>query len=139
MVGIYVNAIFVSEVDRGGACSALLSAVHADVLLERTGPRTFTLAPQGTTFLEGPFEYLARAAWHPMAVGDERPICGARVRVVALEAGLPSRIEVTADADLDDPSGGWLAWQAGALRRVEFPPVGGTTAIAWTAGPMGMF
>jgi hypothetical protein len=139
MANMYVNASLAFEVDRGGACAAPTSAVHADVLLERTGPRTFTLAPRGTTFLTGPFEYLARSAWHPMAVGDERRICGAVVRVVALDGGLPSRIEITDDADLDDPSAPWLAWQGRALQRVAFPPVGGTTVIRWTPGPMGMF
>ena len=33
---------------------------------------------------------------------------------------------------------GWAAWQHGALRRFEFPPVGGTSVIAWTPGPMGI-
>jgi hypothetical protein len=46
---------------------------------------------------------------------------------------------VTAVEDLDDPDGGWAAWQEGALRPFVFPPVGGTSVIAWTPGPMGIF
>jgi len=139
MVAMYAGALLASEVDRSATCGAWIGGVRADMLVERTGPRTFTLAPRGTTFLKGSFENLFRAAWHPLYLGYEQPVCGAVVRVVALDGGLPSRIEVTADADLDDPSGGWLAWQAGALRRFTFPSPGGTTVIVWTPGPMGLF
>jgi hypothetical protein len=138
MVGLYSDAVIASE---GGTatCSAWLAGVHADMAVERTGPRTFALAPRGTTFLNGAFEDLYRASWNPMSVGDERPICGAVVRVAALEDGMPSRIDVTADADLDDPSTPWLAWQDGSLRTFKFPPPGATSVIAWTPGPMGLF
>jgi hypothetical protein len=139
MVGMYPGAILAAETDRRAACGAWISGVQADVIVERTGPRSFTVAPKGTTFLKGAFEDLFRASWHPLAVGYEQPVCGAVVRVVALEGGLPSRIEVTADADLDAPSGGWVAWQSGALRPFAFPPIGSTTEIGWSPGPMGMF
>jgi len=60
------------------------------------------------------------------------------VRVLAVERGLPSRIELRADW-LDAPGVTLVTWQSGALRRFTPPAPGATTVVAWTPGPTGLF
>jgi hypothetical protein len=139
VIGLYAVATLRAVRQREPTCSAWLSGAKADVVVERTSARSFALSPRGRTFLEGAFESLLRPPSQPLAVGDERAICSAMVRVAALDGGLPSRIEVTADADLDDPAGAWMAWQDGALRTFAFPPVGESRVITWSPGPIGAF
>ena len=142
MVGLYATAIETSEASGTTAsrrCRGWLSAVRADMTITRTGDASFALEPRGTTFLRGPFESLYRAPWLPMQVGDERTVCGARVRVAAVEDGFPSCVDVESDVSLDSRSVAWLAWDAGAVKEFAFPPIGQSTTIAWTAGPSGIF
>jgi hypothetical protein len=91
------------------------------------------------TLLQGSFETLFRATWLPLEPGYEVSVCDTRVRVVSVEEGRPSRIEVTSRADLEGSDATWLVWESGELRRFVFPPVGGSRTVAWTAGPSGLF
>jgi hypothetical protein len=95
--------------------------------------------PEGTTFLRGAFENLYRAPWAPLSVGDEARTCEATVRVIAVEDGLPSQIEVIADRNLDEPAGGWVTWEGGKVHKLVFPAVGEVKRIPWSPGPSGLF
>lgn len=139
MASWYPQAVVASESTGPLACWSWLSGAQADVVLTRTGARSFTLEPRGTTFLRAGFETLERSPDLPFQAGDEVTTCGARVRVVSVDGGRPARIEVTSDGDLETPGTAWLAWDAGAMRRVAFPPPGGLVTIPWTPGPSGMF
>jgi hypothetical protein len=140
MASWYPQAVVASETSGPLGCWSWLSGARADVILTRTGRRSFTLEPRGTTFLRADFETLNRAPRRlPLKVGDEVTTCGVQVHVASVEDGRPTRIEVTSDADLEDPRTAWLAWQAGAMRRVAFPAPGESATIAWTPGPSGLF
>ncbi len=139
MAGLYAGAVMASETSQPLACGELLSAARADITITRTGNASFALAPRGTTLLRGSFEDLYRPPWLPLQVGDEVTGCDARVRVAAVEDGLPSRIEVTSDVSLDAPGVAWLVWDAGAMKRFVFPALGESVTIAWTPGPSGIF
>jgi hypothetical protein len=41
--------------------------------------------------------------------------------------------------NIDDPSVLFLAWNEGALRRVDLGEVGASRTIPWSAGPTGLF
>jgi hypothetical protein len=139
MASLYAGAVATSETSAPLGCRALLSSARADVTITRTGDASFALEPRGTTFLRGAFEDLYRAPWLRLQVGDEIVTCGVRVRVAAIEGGLPSRIEIESDLPLDSPGVAWLIWEAGALKEVTFPAVGRSTTVAWTPGPSGIF
>jgi hypothetical protein len=139
MASWYPQAVVAVETREPLACWSWLSGVAADLTLTRSGPASFVLEPRGTTFLRGPFETLDRSPRYPFRAGDEASTCGLRVRVLSVQDGRPSRIEVTSDADLDAPGTAWLAWQAGAMTRVAFPASGESTTIAWSPGPSGLF
>jgi hypothetical protein len=139
MVAMYAPAIL--AVDTGGRrqCWGWISGAPQDVTVARTGPAAFSLQLAHGGFLGSSFERLFRDARLTLAVGDTFPACGASVRIGAVEAGLPTRLDVTADADLDASPTPWLAWDAGQLRTVAFPPVGQRTTIRWAVGPSGIF
>jgi hypothetical protein len=139
MASWYPLAVLASGSSAPLPCWSWLSGVPADVTLTRTGPASFSIEPHGTTFLRAPFETLDRSphlAFHP---GDEVVTCGVKVRVAAVDGGLPSRVEVTGSADLDAPGTAWLAWQSGAMTKVTFPRTGESVTIPWSLGPSGMF
>ena len=92
----------------------------------------------GTTFLRGSFEAVYRDPSIAFHAGDEVTTCGARVRVLAVEGGLPSRIEAVI-ADFDAAEVAILAWQSGALTRFAPPAEGQSGVIAWSKGPSGFF
>jgi hypothetical protein len=83
-------------------------------LLERTGPRTFEVATQGCE-IEAP----------ALGAGDVVALDGMRITVLARGPLGPRRVAVELDRPLEDPSLRLLAWQAGRLRRVAPPPIGG--------------
>jgi hypothetical protein len=142
MASMYAPAIVASEADeasRARGCFVWLSGARADLTITRTGQASFALEPRGMTLLQGSFETLFRATWLPIEAGYEVSVCDARVRVVSVEKGRPSRIEVTSRADLEGNDATWLVWEAGELRRFVFPAVGASRTVAWTTGPSGVF
>jgi hypothetical protein len=120
-------------------CVTWLSGVRTDVTVTRTSARGIAIEPHGRTFLTGPFETLFRLSSEPLKVGDEATVCGAHVRVTALEQGRPSRIEVTHGRSLDAFGGAWIAWRNGRFERLALPAIGQSLAIPWSAGPSGIY
>jgi hypothetical protein len=138
MVSLYVPPVISASTDLPRTCWGWVSGSRQDVTLQRTGPSSFSLQGSGP-FLRGAFEALFRDPSVPLHVGETFPVCTATVRIGAMEDGLPSRLDIQADEDLDAPRTPWLAWVDGAVRAVPFPPVGKELTIRWSPGPMGMF
>jgi len=91
----------------------------------RTADDTLELSvPEGTMF-EDPTSQLFRSptlAFHP---GDSVRAPGVEIRVEAVQGWAPTRVRYRFDGSLDDPSRVFLMLEAGRLRRVVMPPVGG--------------
>jgi hypothetical protein len=106
--------------------------------IARTDDRTLTIAVEGGTLLEGAFETVVRSGAEPLHAGDVVPYGAATVRIVADEGGRPTRIAVTFDRPLDDPSIVLVAWQRGALRTIPPPAPGAEVVLSHEVGPMGI-
>jgi hypothetical protein len=139
MVAMYAPAMLAVEGYGRPDCWGWISGSPHDVTIARTASSSFSLRLAHGAFLRTSFEQLFRDPRLPFSVGDTFPICGASVRIASVEAGLPARLEVTADGDLDAPTTPWLAWDAGQLKSVVFPPVGQESTIHWAVGPSGAF
>jgi hypothetical protein len=120
-------------------CVTWLAGVRADVTVTRMSARAIAIEPSGRTFLTGPFETLFRGAGEPLKMGEEASVCGARVRVAAMDQGRPSRIEVTYGRLLDSNGGAWIAWRNGRFERLALPAIGQSVRIPWSAGPSGIY
>jgi hypothetical protein len=120
-------------------CWSWLDGAKADARITRVAPDVIAIEPLGTTLLHGAFETLYRPDSEPLRVGDTIDQCGARIRVVAMREGRPSRIELTTDAPLDGSDVAFVAWRDGAMRRLPLPPVGESVVIPWSPGPSGFF
>jgi hypothetical protein len=139
MANEYPAFILAADSSQFRACWGLLSAAPADLVVTRSGRSALTLEPSGTTFVRAAFETLYRAPTLGFHVGEEVVTCSVRVRVAKVQGGLPSRIAIESDADLDAPDTIWLAWRDGAMRRVTLPAIGEQTTIAWSPGPSGLY
>lgn len=92
--------------------------------LTRTGPQTFELEVVDGRMLETVFEQLMRASTLPVPVGMKVALDGVEVRVLGLDQGLPSRIELRFDSD--PALGGYTVaqWDEGTLSPLQLPALG---------------
>jgi hypothetical protein len=136
MVFMYPRGIL-AETDPGDLrCQGVLSAARAGHRVTRTGERTLAFEPIERPLLAGSFDTLFRDPRLPFAEGDTVQQCGATIRVAAVAGGLPTRLEVTFDAPLDDVA--VLVWTDRHLERLDPPVLGATEEIPWTPGPSGV-
>lgn len=117
---------------------SILSMAKRTHRIERTSDRSLTIATEDGTFFDGGFVDVYRSRNHPLPAGTVVDLKGATVRVLADQAGLPTRIELTLDVPFEDPSIALLAWQDSALRPVVLEQ-GKPVRIDWSPGPTGFF
>ncbi|HKY34979.1 MAG TPA: hypothetical protein VJN18_03465, partial [Polyangiaceae bacterium] len=139
MVTMYAGAALLTTTPTRLACWSILSGSKQAHELERSGTRELVLRPLEQPLLRGAFETLYRARREPLQVGDAAQSCGASFRVLATEQGLPTRVHITFDRPLDDPSIRILVWRNGRLVALQPPAIGASSHIAWSAGPLGLF
>jgi len=135
MVYIYPRGILADVAPGVVRCWSVWSAARAGHRVTRTGARTLVLEPLERTLLQDSFDELYRAPGRPFAVGDSAEQCGATIRVVAVRAGRPSRLEVELRRSLDDPEVLLLVWRDHQLVRFTPPRVGETVELPWSSGP----
>lgn len=139
MVFLYPRSILADIAPGTLRCWSVLSAARAGHRITRLDRHTLALEPVGRSLLDGSFDTLFRSSDQPFSVGDSVEQCGATIRVTAIEAGRPSRIEVRMRRSLDDPELGWVIWREHQLVRFALPEVGQTVDVAWSPGPSGVF
>lgn len=135
MVFLYPRAILADQVPGAVRCWSVLSAARSGHRITRTGERSLAIDALDRPLLDGSFDALYRGDDRPFAVGDTVEQCGATIRVAALRAGRPVRLEVALRRSLDDPELGWLVWRAHRLERLAMPRVGEAVELPWSAGP----
>jgi hypothetical protein len=135
MVFLYPRAILADVAPGAVRCWSVLSAARSGHRLTRTGERSLAIDALDRPLLDGSFDTLYRGDDRPFAIGDTVERCGATIRVAALRAGRPARLEVTLRRSLDDPELGWLVWRAHRLERLAMPRVGESVELPWSAGP----
>jgi hypothetical protein len=135
MVFLYPRAILADLSPGTVRCWSVLSAARSGHRLTRTGERSLAIDALDRPLLDGSFDTLYRGDDRPFAIGDTVEQCGATIRVAALRAGRPTRVEVTLRRSLDDPELGWLVWRAHRLERLAMPRVGESVELPWSAGP----
>ena len=135
MVSVYAMVTLQAEGATGLDCLARLTASRGDYRVTRLDGRTLALERVDGPMLRGPWEILYRSASLPMQAGDEVTVCGARVRVTAVEAGAPTRLEVRFGVPLDHPDLATVAWDGHKLALVRLEP-GETRLLPWMPGPM---
>jgi hypothetical protein len=135
MVFLYPRAILADQSPGAVRCWSVLSAARSAHRLTRTGERSLALDALDRPLLDGSFDTLYRSNDRPFAIGDTIEQCGATIRVAALRAGRPARLEITLRRSLDDPELGWLVWRAHRLERLAMPRVGEVVELPWSAGP----
>lgn len=97
--------------------------------LRRTGPDTLELRVLDGALFEHDFEWFYRARGHVVRAGASFSNRRMNVSVLEANAAGPTRVEFRFDRPPDDPSLHFMAWQNGALRRVEVPALGETLRL----------
>jgi hypothetical protein len=138
MVYVYPRSILADVAPGTVRCWSVWSAAHASHRVTRTGTRTLVIEPIERTMLDGSFDELYRAPGLPFAAGDTVQQCGATIRVAAVRAGRPARLEIELRRPLDDPEILLLVWSAHRLVRFTPPRIGETIEVPWSAGPSGV-
>ena len=136
MASLYVQFTLLAEGGHGFDCVARLTATPTDYRVTRVDGMTLALEPVGTPLLRSPWETLYRSRSLPVSLGDEVTVCGARVRVAAVDGGSPTRLEVHFGVPLDHPDLATVAWDGEKLAQVRLEP-GETRLLPWRRGPMG--
>lgn len=113
-----------------------LSMAKCDHEVTRLSADTLELSVKGGRMLDSSGEKLFRNPARRFQIGDVVPLRGAEVRVLAEQAGHPTRIAVRFDRPLDDPTLWFAVWRDGALRRVSIPEAGQVLPLPHTPGPM---
>jgi hypothetical protein len=138
MVYLYPRTILSDVAPHAVRCLSTLSAARSGHRLTRTGGHTFVLEPMERPLLDGSFDQLFRSSSRPFAVGDTAEQCGAKVRIAAVNRGLPTRLEVEMRSALDDEELALLVWQDRQLTRLRVPAIGGSIELPWSPGPTGV-
>ena len=131
-VFMYPRGVLAETAPGAVACWSVLSAAAASHRLTRTGERALALEPVERPLLDGSFDALFRAPDRPFAVGDTVDQCGATIRVAAVRAGLPTRLEIAYQRRLDDPKLAFLVWRDGHVERLAMPAIGETIELPWS-------
>jgi hypothetical protein len=126
-----------SEAARPAEVSLLTMTPH-DERVKRLDDDTLEIDVEGGALLEGALECVVRPPSDPLRAGDVVPFGTSTVRILADDAGRPTRISVTFDRSLDDPSMVLLVWQRGALRTLAPPAVGAEVRVPHERGPSGI-
>jgi len=136
-VFLYPRGILAQTAPGMVSCWSVLSAARASHRLTRIGERRLALEPIERPLLAGSFDTLFRAPDRAFSVGDTVEQCGATLRVSALRDGLPTRLEITFQRQLDDPKLAFLIWRDQELTRLALPALGETVELPWSPGPSG--
>jgi hypothetical protein len=138
MVFLYPRGIAADVAPGVVQCWSVLSAARSSHRVSRPSSHHLVIEALDRPLLDGSFDRLFRADDRPFAVGDETVQCGARIRVTAVRAGLPTRLEVTMRQSFDDPDVVMLVWRHHRLERFTPPPVGDSVELPWSPGPSGV-
>jgi hypothetical protein len=111
------------------ACWWTISAADCVHRYNRTGPDRLVLETVGGEMMTTWLESVVRSAKRPIREGDTVELRGLSIRVLEVGDRGPTRVELTFDRALDDPSLNFMTVVDGELRRVELPPVGGTLTL----------
>lgn len=140
LVGMYLpSSLYIAPrpEPRPRAVQLLSMAAH-DHRVARTGEQTLEITVLGGTLLDDALAYLFRGPDSPLHPGDVTPIGAWRVRVLAVDAGRPTRFALELDRSANDPSLVFLIWREGALRALTPPAVGQSVIVKHEPGPLGI-
>jgi hypothetical protein len=135
LASIYVVLTILGQGHLDMDCLVRLSSTKADFRVTRVSDASVALEPIDAPLLRSTFETLYRSRALPFAIGDEVSVCGAQVRVAAVEDGSPTRLDVNVGTSLDDETVATVAWDGERLRRVRLG-LGETRVLPWRRGPM---
>jgi hypothetical protein len=113
----------------------LMMAPH-DARVTRTASNALELQVERGRLLDTLWEQLFRAEDRPLSVGEEIPLEGAHIRILATEGPYPTRVRFELEHSLDDEGLVLLRWEGGRLRKVAPPPIGEALALPTSPGPM---
>lgn len=134
LAAMYPPAVRATEPPPRPTAWWLISSTPRDHVVTRIGERAIRLSAGGAAMNASDFPRLLRSDREPFSAGDEVVLDGLTVKVVTVDAGRPTAVEVR----WDDAPLEFVAWRDGRLSRVALPPVGGELRIAWTPGPVGL-
>lgn len=109
-----------------------VSWLRRDQELRRTGPASFELRSLAGALLSHPAERFYQPRPESLAQGQVLSTRLMEVKVLETEEYGPTRLEVTLDRPLDDPSLRFLAWKDGAIQPVRMPRQGETLRLEGT-------
>lgn len=116
----------------------MLTMTPHDERIRRTDDRTLDIAIEGGTLLETAFETVFRSTGELLPGGAVVRAGCLSIRVLEDVGGLPTRILVTFDRSLDDPSIALLVWRDKALRALSVPALGRELLVRHERGPLGL-
>ncbi|HXX68595.1 MAG TPA: hypothetical protein VEK07_15510 [Polyangiaceae bacterium] len=140
MVGMYLGPylLLAPRADPPPTEAHVLTMTPHDERIRRVDDRTLEIAIDGGTLLETAFETVFRSTSEPLRSGDVVRLKPFSVRILDDIGGLPTRIAVSFDRSLDDPSIAFLVWQNRALRALSLPPSGREVLLRHERGPLGL-
>jgi hypothetical protein len=139
MATMYAGAVRIIDAPETLDQWSVLSLTKGTLRLTRVDASTLALDYGGERFLQTAFERVYRAPESPFHDGDVFHGRDYSVRVVAVDRGAPTKIEVRFATPLDDPARCILAWQDGRFRRLPVTDDGASIEIPWSPGPTGFF
>ena len=130
-VAVYMPVYWLADGAPHDIRGRFLTMAPLPLTLTRTGPRSIRLTPDRGRLFESAWERLYR---RDVPDALDVALIGASARWRSAENAID--YEVT-DPALWDASC-FLRWNGDVLERVELPEPGGTLALPWAPGPMGM-
>lgn len=136
LIGMYLQPVLV--VNGGPALDTTMLTVSLhDHVVTRTAERTLEIEIVNGSLLENGFETVVRPRSAPMHAGDSVMVGGTRVLIVSEKDGSPTKLSVTFDRELSDPSLAIVIWKDGALRRLPALAIGESVKLPHQKGPAG--
>ena len=123
-VFLYPHAVLAGTARGAVTCWSVLSAARGRHRLTRTGEHELMLEPLDHPLLAGSFDVLFRAPDRAFIAGDTVDQCGATIRVIDVQHGLPSRLAISYQRRLDNPKLTFLVWRDHHLARIALPAIG---------------
>lgn len=118
-----------SPVPRSWHC---LSGSSSDHVFTRTAADTFELESKEYALVQGVFADILRDIdANPFAVGDTIKLLDAKIEVLAVMEGRPTKIRVRCNKPLDDPSIVFLQWKDYRIQPFALPPVGESREVKY--------